>query len=413
VRQCRVWAKGLGLAGAVVEEAREEPETGALVVTVRPGWRDRDRCGLCRRRCPGFDRGAGARRWRALDLGSTMTWLEAESPRVSCPEHGVVVTAVPWARHGARFTAEFEDQVAWLVARSAQSTVAALLRISWRSVAAIVTRVVSSQERGRDLFANLQRIGIDEISYRKGQCYLTVVFDHDTGHLVWAEPGRDQATLAKFFDALGDERCRRIRRVSRDGASWIVSVVDERCPNAIQCTDPFHVVRWASDALDEVRRQVWNAARKGGQPGLAHALKGARWALWHNPENLTQRQQATLVEIERTNQPLFRAYLLKEELRYVFQLSARRGLPRLDRWIQWARRSRLAPFVKLARTITEYRASIAAALRYGLSNARIESGNQKIRLIIRRSFGFHHPAALIALAKLSLGGLCPALPGRA
>ena len=106
-------------------------------------------------------------------------------------------------------------------------------------------------------------------------------------------------------------------------------MVDERCPNAIQCTDPFHVVRWASDALDEVRRQVWNAARKGGQPGLAHARKGARWALWHNPENLTERQQATLVEIERTNHPLFRAYLLKEELRYVFQLSARRGLPRL------------------------------------------------------------------------------------
>ena len=299
------------------------------------------------------------------------------------------------------------------MARSAQSTVAALLRISWRSVADIVTRVVGSQERGRDLFANLQRIGIDEISYRKGQRYLTVVFDHDTGHLVWAEPGRDRATLAKFFDALGDERCRRIRRVSRDGASWIVSVVDQRCPNAIQCTDPFHVVRWATAALDEVRRQVWNAARKGGQPGLAPALKGARWALWHNPENLTERQQATLVEIERTNQPLFRAYLLKEELRYVFQLSARRGLPRLARWSQWARRSRLAPFVKLARTITEYPASIAAALRYGLSNARVESGNQKIRLIIRRSFGFHYPAALIALAKLSLGGLCPVLPGPA
>ena len=104
MRQCRVWVKGLGLAGAVVEGAREEPETGALVVTVRLGWRDRDRCGLCRRRCPGFDRGEGPRRWRALDLGSTVTWLEAESPRVSCPEHGVVVTAVPWAQHGARFT---------------------------------------------------------------------------------------------------------------------------------------------------------------------------------------------------------------------------------------------------------------------------------------------------------------------
>ena len=97
----------------------------------------------------------------------------------------------------------------------------------------------------------------------------------------------------------------------------------------------------------------------------------------------------------------------------MFHVGKRRALAEMERWLQWARRSRLGPFVKLALTITEYRASIAAALRYGLSNARVESGNQKIRLIIRRSFGFHYPAALIALAKLSLGGLCPALPGRA
>jgi transposase len=403
----------MGLAGAVVERVELEGETNTLVVSVRVGWQDRDRCGICRRRAPGFDLGRGRRRWRALDLGSTVTWLEAESPRVSCPEHGVVVTWVPWARHGSRFTRAFEDQAAWLTAHAAQNTVAALVRISWRSVAAIVTRVVGSQEGGRDLFAHLERIGIDEISYRKGQKYITVVVDHDSGRLIWAAPGRDEATLHRFFDAVGEQRSKRLRRVSRDGGSWIVNVLDQRCPQAIQCTDPFHVVKWATDALDEVRRAVWNQARHTGEVEVAQQLKGARWALWHNPENLTQRQQATLVEIERTNQPLFRAYLLKEELRYVFQLSARRGLPRAARWIQWACRSRLAPFVKLARTITEYRASIAAALRYGLSNARVESGNQKICLIIRRSFGFHYPAALIALAKLSLGGLCPALPGRA
>ena len=381
MRHTRIWAKEMGLAGAVVERVELEGETNTLVVSVRVGWQDRDRCGICRRRAPGFDLGRGRRRWRALDLGSTVTWLEAESPRVSCPEHGVVVTWVPWARHGSRFTRAFEDQAAWLTAHAAQNTVAALVRISWRSVAAIVTRVVGSQEGGRDLFAHLERIGIDEISYRKGQKYITVVVDHDSGRLIWAAPGRDEATLHRFFDAVGEQRSKRLRRVSRDGGSWIVNVLDQRCPQAIQCTDPFHVVKWATDALDEVRRAVWNQARHTGEVEVAQQLKGARWALWHNPENLTQRQQATLVEIERTNQPLFRAYLLKEELRYVFQLSARRGLPRLDRWIQWARRSRLAPFVKLARTITEYRASIAAAL--------------------------------IALAKLSLGGLCPALPGRA
>ena len=114
----------------------------------------------------------------------------------------------------------------------------------------------------------------------------------------------------------------------------------------------------------------------------------------------------------RTNRPLYRAYLLKEALRLVFQVGKRRALAELQRWLRWARRSRLAPFVKLARTITAYWASIEAALLYRLSNALVESTNQKIRLIIRRGYGFHSAEAIIALAKLSLGALCPPLPGR-
>ncbi|MGC1909058.1 MAG: ISL3 family transposase [Candidatus Dormiibacterota bacterium] len=412
MRHTRVWAKGMGLAGAVVEKVELESETNTLVVSVRVGWPDRDRCGICRRRAPGFDLGRGRRRWRALDLGTAVTELEADSPRVSCPEHGVVVTWVPWARHGSRFTRAFEEQAAWLTAHAAQSTVATLLRVTRRSMARIVTRVVAAAEAGRDPFAHLERIGIDEISYRKGQKYITVVVDHDSGRLVWAAPGRDEATLHRFFDALGEQRCRRLRRVSRDGGSWIVNVVNQRCPQAIQCTDPFHVVKWATDALDEVRRAVWNQARRAGDVEVAHQLKGARWALWHNPENLTDRQQDTLEGLARANRPLYRAYLLKEALRLVFHVGKRRALAELQRWLLWARRSRLAPFVKLAHTITNYRASIEAALRYRLSNALVESTNQKIRLIIRRGFGFHSPEAIIALAKLSLGGLCPPLPGR-
>jgi len=115
-----------------------------------------------------------------------------------------------------------------------------------------------------DPFDNLTRIGIDEISYKRGHRYLTIVVDHDSGRLVWAAVGRDKVTLNKFFDLLGDERCAKIHLVSADGAEWIGEVVAERCSNATLCTDAFHVVQWASKALDEVRRQVWNEARKGG-----------------------------------------------------------------------------------------------------------------------------------------------------
>ncbi len=127
---------------------------------------------------------------------------------------------------------------------------------------------------------------------------------------------------------------------------------------------------------------------------------------------MTGRQQAKLAAIQKTNRRLYRAYLLKEQLRAIFRLPAADAIALLDRWIAWVRRCRLAPFVRLARTLTAHWNAIAAAVLYGLSNARIEAANTRIRLIARRAFGFHTPDALIALAQLTLGGYCPPLPGR-
>jgi len=133
VRDARVWARLLGLQQAVVQDVYCGDE-GEVVVAVRVGWSERDRCGVCRRRSPGFDLGGGRRRWRALDLGATFAFVEADAPRVSCRRHGVVVCAVPWARHRARFTRAFEDQVCWLaVNTSGGSWNGSLLRPSARS----------------------------------------------------------------------------------------------------------------------------------------------------------------------------------------------------------------------------------------------------------------------------------------
>ena len=410
MRGVRVWARLLGVERTVVEGVDFDED--ALVVAVRPGWRERRRCGVCRRRCPGYDGGEGRRRWRALDLGTTRCYLEADAPRVCCRRHGVVVAAVPWARHDSRFTRGFEDQVAWLACECSKRAVSELMRIAWLSVGRILTRVAAEKRARHDPLDFLRRIGIDEISHRKGHRYLTVVVDHDSGLLVWAAPGRDKKTLRRFFDLLGEERAAKIELVSADGASWIEEVVAERCPNASICLDPFHVVQWATGALDEVRREVWNAARHAGQTAEAKALKGARFCLWKNPEDLTGRQQATLAQIAETNEPLYRAYLLKEQLRQALKLPADEALALLDAWLAWARRCQLEPFIKLAQQIAAHLPGIAAALSYGLSNARTEQVNTRIRLIARRAFGFHSPEALIALALLSLGGLCPPLPGR-
>ncbi len=265
-----------------------------------------------------------------------------------------------------------------------------------------------------DRLDGLRRIGIDELSYRTGQRYITVVVDHDTGLLVWAAPGRDRKTVERFFAELGVERSARVELVSSDLGEWITRPVRERCPQAVLCLDPFHVVKLATDALDEVRREVWNLARRAGDKAGARWLKGARWALWKRPERLTDRQQAKLSQIAKTNERLYRAYLLKEQLRLVFhEPDTAAAVALLDGWLAWARRCRISSFVKLAKTISASRAGIIATLTYRLSNARVEAINTTLRLITRRAYGFHSAEALIALAMLTVGGLRPPLPGRA
>jgi transposase len=411
VRRRSVWKAAFGLRKAVVEDVWVENDE-RLVVSVRPAAGERDRCPHCRRRCPGYDLGEGRRRWRTLDVGTMLAYLEADAPRVSCKRHGVVVAAVPWARHDSSFTRQFEDQVAWLTVQASKTAVSQLMRVAWRTVGWICERVSDEALEDRDLFSGLTRIGVDEISIRKGQRYLTVVVDHDTGRLVWAAPGRDRKTVEKFLDLLGKHRCHQLKLVSCDMAAWITGPVAERCPNASLCYDPFHLVALATDALDEIRREVWNDARRQGQAQLAKELKGARFALWKNPGNLTERQQLKLARVQQLNRRLYRAYLLAQQLREIYRVPFDQAIALLDAWIAWARRCRLTPFVKLARTITEQRDGITSALRHGLSNARVEQVNTQLRLITRRAFEFHSPHAAIALAMLALGGLCPSLPGR-
>ena len=428
MRNSRLWAGLLGVQKTVIERVEFDPDQGVVIASVRPVRGQRQRCGVCQRRCGGYDQGAGSRRWRALDLGTVPVLLQASVPRVRCPVHGVVVAAVPWARHGAGHTRHFDAQVAWLAVACSKSTVTQLMRIAWRTVGSIVTRVCAEMDQRVDRLAGLRRIGIDEISYKKGHRYLTIVVDHDTGRLVWAAPGRDRATLSGFFQALGEGRCQALTHVSGDGADWIGHVVAQYAPQAVLCADPFHVVSWASQCLDDVRREVWNLARRqagnsvpaGSRVGLrytlsqgtARGIQRSRWALWKNPEDLTEHQRAKLAWIAATSPRLYRAYLLKEGLRFVFTVKGEQGRQALDRWLAWVQRCRIPVFVELGRKVKRHLPAIHATLEHRLSNGLVESVNTKIRLLTRIAYGFTNPHALIALALLALGGYRPALPGR-
>ena len=203
MQNATLWRALLGVEKTVVEDVEYDEAEQLLVAHVRPRQHATRRCGRCGRRCRGYDQGEGRRRWRGLDLGAIPVWLEADAPRVDCPGHGVVVAAVPWARHGAGHTLVFDEQVAWLATQCSKSAVTELMRIAWRTVGAIITRVWADVEALHDRFADLTRIGIDEISYKRGHRYLTVVVDHDSGRLVWGRAGPGPGHLGQVLRCSG------------------------------------------------------------------------------------------------------------------------------------------------------------------------------------------------------------------
>ena len=241
----------LALVGASVVSVTFAPE--GVVVGIRRR-RVKHRCPCGKKSWSTYDR--SVRRWRHLDLGAQRCFLEAEIARIDCPSCQRVRTEeVPWARPGARHTRDFQDVVAWLAQRTDKTTITRLLRVSWEAVAKIVVDVVAEKIDDRRL-DELYRIGVDEVSYRKGHRYLTVVADHDRdGSVVWAAEGKDHTVLEAFYDELGDERIEKLEAVSLDMGGAYKLATDNKAPHVTQCVDPFHVVKVRHEAPC-IRRRV-------------------------------------------------------------------------------------------------------------------------------------------------------------
>ena len=339
--------------------------------------------------------------------------LRASLRRLDCPTHGVVVEGVPFARPAANLTRDFDDLIGWLATKMDKTSITALVRVSWRTVGRVCERVVASElDPGR--LDGLFRIGVDEISWRKHHKYLTLVVDHDRQKVIWGAKGKDAETLDGFFDELGPQRSAAIEAVSLDlGPAYIKSVTAEgHAPQAVVCADPFHLVKLVTDALDEVRRDLWRQLRKLPDQRWVTAYKGARWALLKNPGDLTDTQAATLADIRRVGGATWRAYEMKEAFRAIFagDLDRDTAGEALDRWCARAQRCRLEPFVKAARTMRKRRELILNAVEHGISNGRVEGLNTKVRLIMRRGYGFHSADAALALVMLSCGPINLRLP---
>jgi len=337
------------------------------------------------------------RQWRHVGLGGFRVFLRGHIRRLRCPRCRAVQTeVVPWARHGSDFTRPFEDAVALLAQKLDHTAVAEFSGIAWVTVGSIAARIVQEMLH-EDRFENLRRIGVDEISYRKGHKYLTIVVDHDTARVIWAAEGKSAETLGSFFAELGPERAASIELVSIDMSAAYEKAVREALPHAEIVFDRFHVAKLANEAVTEVRRAEMRQLAQEDRKWL----KNSRWILLRRPANRTEKDEARLAAIQHTNAPVYRALLLKESFLDIYEEpSPKVAEEELDAWLKWAARSRLPPFVRLGRTIRKHLAGVLAFIHSKLTNARLEGTNNKIRLLSHRAFGFHSAKALIAMVYL-------------
>jgi transposase len=311
----------------------------------------------------------------------------------------VVTEAVPWARHESDFTRPFEDVVALLAQQTNKTAVSKLSGVSWITVGNICERVVRGQlDPAR--FASLRRIGVDEISFRKRHRYLTVVTDHDRRRVVWVAEGKSSDVLKAFFAEVGPEVCQQIEIITMDMSAAYEKAVREKLPHVQIAFDHFHIAKLANEALNEVRREL---ARRAS-PEAKSEIKNTRWPLLHRFNNLSEDHLEVLGHL-RPNQPLGRAYLLKEMLLDLLRCRTRKPKEALGPWLAWSARSRLKPFVRLGRTLRQHLDGIATMMTERITNGLAEGMNNKIRLLSHRAFGFHSARPLISDVYLCCGGI--------
>jgi transposase len=398
----------LGFAGTAVESVTLSGKT--ILVGLR--LRSRDLvcpCGRVSHACYDTSR----RRWRHVNFGAWKVVLHADVRRVDCRGCGSVRTEwVPWARPSARHSTDFEDLTGWLAQRMSKTAVAALMGTTWHTVHGIVGRLVHAHIDDSRL-DGLYHIGVDEIAYRKGRQFLTVVTDHATGNVIWIAPGRSQAALNEFYDALGPDRRPNIEAVSMDMGPAYREATRTALPQARLCFDPFHVIMWAGDALDQTHSATPRADPPIHIDGVnpAQTWRKIRSTLRAAAQTLDPTGQAIIEQLRQHHPTLAQAWQLKEQLRDLYRATTPdHAADYLNHWCDQAAESGINAFATLARRIGHNFDGIIAAIQLGLSNSLTEGLNAGIRLIQRRAHGYANLNNLIEMIYLCHGGVPTRLP---
>jgi transposase len=370
----------------------EETEACMLVQIDRLGKRLL-RCGVCRQRCREVHDIRRVREWRDLSMRKLPLILRYRPRRVECPRCGVRVEEFPWAEPWARVTTALSNAVAVLARELSWQSTAREYGLNWKSVATIVKRAVEYglKHRARP---PVHVIGIDEVSRRKGQVYVTVVYDLERRVLLWVGDDRTEEAVRPFFtQELGKRRCQTLQVVCMDMWAAYAKLVRDHAVNAQILFDRFHIVKHLNEAVDATRRLLWRQLASKEKV----AVKGTRWLLLKNPWNLTNDQKERLSTLVRWNTPLVRAWYLKEAFQLFWQYKQpKRAEEYLAKWMRSAMRSRLEPFKAFVRMLRSHLDGVLAWTKARVSNGAVEGMNNKIKSISHRSFGFRTAAHFIA-----------------
>jgi transposase len=382
----------------------EGEERPAIEVEVLARKNSRPICSGCGRPAPGYDR-LPERRFEFVPLWGIAVCFVYAMRRVDCPRCGVTVERVPWARGKSHLTIAYRWFLARWAKRLSWDEVATIFHTTWRNVFESVRHAVWWGIAHQNL-EGIKAIGVDEIQWKRGHRYLTVVYQIEEGlkRLLWVAENRTEDSLRRFFKSLGEAR-RSIRFVCSDMWKPYLKVIAEQLPEAVHVLDRFHIMKKMNEAIDEVRR---SEAARLKRDGYEEVLKHSRWCLLKRRENLTDKETVKLSELLRYNLQSVRGHLLREDFQRFWEYTSPTWAVKfLDQWCVRTMRSKIEPMKKIAKMLRKHRALILNWFRAKgeISAGSVEGLNNKAKLTLRKAYGFRTYEAIEIALFHTLGNL--------
>lgn len=374
--------------GFVYTAVRFDEDKSAILVSLKPHRRSRPACSGCGKKSPGYDT-RSERRFEFVPLWGITVFLVYAMRRVDCPTCGVKVEQVPWADGKHRST--YSDRIflaSWAKRLSWKET-AAIFATSWDTVYRAVEWVVRWGLVHREI-GDIEAIGVDEIAYRRGHKYLTLVYqiDADCRRLLYVARDRTEESLRGFFSTVPETSIKGLKFICTDMWKQYMTVIAEKAAGAVHILDRYHVMKKFGDKLNQVRAEE---ARQMKADGYEPVLKNSRWCLLKRPENLTSGQTVKLKELLQYNLRSVKAYLMREDFQRFWAYDSPAWAGKfLDQWCARAMRSKIEPMKEMARTLRRHRELLLNWFRARgeISNGSVEGMNNKAKLALRKAYGF-------------------------